>query len=357
MPLPPSRLRKPTGPAPEQLRDRSRGALLGLAVGDAFGTTQEFKQLPAPPFPQFALGPQTEILGGGPFQLRPGQVTDDTQMAVALAQSLRGLQRYDQTETFRRYKAWLPHAFDVGQQTRAALEGTNLALGPDHGARTHWIQNAKRPAGNGSLMRTAPIGVYFSSPADREARIRASLEDSAITHVDPRCQLACVAFNAAVAAAIHTPGTVQPSRLVSQLSAELSIGAATLGRTMKDHVREVQEAVQVLREDLRAAEQDDPRLYGPDLHLHLQAGFVRVAFRLAFWELFHAPSFEAAIIDVANRGGDADTNAAITGALLGAVYGEQAIPSKWRAAVLEALPIQPALRDVYHPRELLPLAG
>src|SRR6185312_17217461 len=104
-----------------------------------------------------------------------------------------------------------------------------------------------------------------------------------------------------------------------------------------------------LAADLAAARRDDPDLYG-DLHLHGSAGFVRVAFRLAYWELWHAPSFEGALVDVVNRGGDADTNAAITGALLGACYGEGAIPSEWTKAVLEF----PG-RDGLHPRTLLGL--
>jgi ADP-ribosyl-[dinitrogen reductase] hydrolase len=79
------------------------------------------------------------------------------------------------------------------------------------------------------------------------------------------------------------------------------------------------------------------------------AGFVRVSFRLAWWELFHAPSFEAALIDVVNRGGDTDTNAAIAGALLGAVHGSEAVPARWRAAVLSAFPLAGA-PGVVNPR-------
>jgi ADP-ribosylglycohydrolase len=93
------------------------------------------------------------------------------------------------------------------------------------------------------------------------------------------------------------------------------------------------------------------------LSLHHHQGFVRVAFRLAFWELVHAGSFEAGLIDVVNRGGDADTNGAVTGALLGSLYGEAHIPSTWRARVLDALQDEPPspLRDTYHPRRLLDL--
>jgi ADP-ribosylglycohydrolase len=92
--------------------------------------------------------------------------------------------------------------------------------------------------------------------------------------------------------------------------------------------------------------------HGDVLNLLTQAGFVRVAFRLAFWELGHASSFQAGLIDVVNRGGDADTNGAIAGALLGAHHGEEEIPADWRALVLSAK----GLRPEYHPQVLLQMA-
>lgn len=350
---PPVAKKKPAVLTPEMFRDRARGALLGLAVGDALGTTLEFKALPAPPFPTRCDGPHVEVTGGGPFKVRAGQVTDDTQMAVALATSLRVVKTLSADDVARRYCAWLPHAFDVGNQTREALSGYTAAAGPHHAAKQHWIKNGKKPAGNGSLMRTAPIAVYFAR--DRQARIHASLDDSAITHFDPRCQLACAAFNAAIAAAITSPGDPDPKKLLAAAQSDLTIAAAELGKRLGDSVREVQEATVALKEDLELAQKPDPQLYGPAVHMHHHQGFVRVALRLAFWELFHAPSFEAALIDVVNRGGDADTNGAITGALLGAVHGEGNVPSRWRQAVLEAAPPQPVFRTTYHPTQLLPL--
>ncbi len=357
MPLPHARSTRRGTPAvgPEERRRRARGALLGLAVGDAFGTTMEFKVLGSPPFPELCTGPHTEMTGKGPFDVKPGQVTDDTQMAVALATSLRGIKRFDAEDVNARYRAWLPHAFDVGNQTRAALAGWVPGGGPFHAAKVHWLQNGRKPAGNGSLMRTAPIGVFLWN--DGEARLRASLEDSAITHPDPRCQLACAVFNAAIAQAIAWPEPeVDAKKLVAGLTAELNLAAARLGRELKEHVREVQDAVAALREDLELAQRPDPQLYGPELHLHQHQGYVRVAFRFAFWELLHAPSLQAGLTDVVNRGGDADTNGAIAGALLGAVHGEGAIPQAWRQAVLECVPRQPALREAYHPVQFLPLA-
>jgi ADP-ribosylglycohydrolase len=134
------------------------------------------------------------------------------------------------------------------------------------------------------------------------------------------------------------------------------VGAALLGREAKDDVNQVREAVEFIRGDLAFASQDDPELYGPELFIHKQIGYVRISLRLAFWHLFHAPTLQAALLDVVNRGGDSATNAAITGALLGAVYGESAIPEEWKLYVTEALYVrQGPLWWVYHPNALLTL--
>jgi len=114
---------------------------------------------------------------------------------------------------------------------------------------------------------------------------------------------------------------------------------------------ELDAAVSALRSDLQAATQSDPELYGPELHLHKQQGFVRIAFRLAFWELLHRPKFRDAVLDTANRGGDADTNAAIVGALVGSRVGVDGIPAEWRRAVLDCKPNGPAIwSTAYHPK-------
>ncbi len=331
--------------------DHARGALLGLAVGDALGTTLEFTRPDAPPLPTLLRGPHTEIVGGGPFGLRPGQVTDDTQQAVLLATSLRERGGIDSADLARRYVAWGEVAFDQGSQTRAVLARLAGGEAPSTAGRSVWVASGRRAAGNGSLMRTAPIGVRLAH--DEAARIAASLDDSAITHFDPRCQLACAAFNAAIAAACARGAA--PEAMAVAARADLMAGADLLAARLPLERDVVHVAMADLATDLDAAASDAPAMYRPEAHLLQHMGFVRVAFRLAFWHLLHTPSFEVALIDVVNRGGDADTNGAIAGALLGAAHGEAAIPSRWRDAVLDALP--PSPRDpfstTYHPRLLL----
>ncbi len=334
------------------IRDRARGALLGLAVGDALGTTLEFSSPKAPPFPELARGPHTDITGGGPFRLVAGQVTDDTQMACCLAASLRERRRFDLQDVAARYVAWSDHAFDIGGLTGASLAAIRAGAAPERAGRQVWLETGKKQAGNGSLMRTAPISVAL--PTDTGARRLASLADSAITHYDPRCRLACAAFNAAIAAALT--GTATASEMLATAAKELEAAGPELTAGEPSDAPEVSSAAAALEEDLSLARMRDPGLYARAVHLHASAGFVRVAFRLAFWELVHAPDLRSGLVDVVNRGGDADTNGAIAGALLGALHGEQGIPADWRAQVLHAVPAKAGpLRDLYHPRSLLKL--
>ncbi|HEY6201626.1 MAG TPA: ADP-ribosylglycohydrolase family protein [Candidatus Limnocylindria bacterium] len=323
---------------------RGCGALLGLAIGDALGTTNEFEKLAAPPFPELATEHLTEIVGGGPFGLRAGQVTDDTQMACCLYGSLSTLGHFDASDVAARYVRWSEVAFDIGAQTRSSLSVVAKGEAPLEAGRIVWLKSGSQAAGNGSLMRTAPIGAFLAA-SEHERRI-AALDDSAITHFDPRCRLACAAFNAAVAAGVL--GAADPTVLWQAAWDELPVAAELLGGQYDD---ELDLAVAALQADLRAATQNDPELYTSELHLHRHQGFVRVAFRLAFWELLHRLTFRDAVLDATNRGGDADTNAAIVGALIGSRVGTEGIPSAWRKTVLDCKPSGPAVwSTTYHPQ-------
>ena len=343
--------------SPEQVLARGRGALLGLAVGDALGSTHEGRRYQAPMFPALCGGVHSELVGKGPHDLKPGQVTDETQLATVLATSLKEHKRYDLIETARQYARWVPHAFDVDPETKGALELLVDGRTGEHSGRRYWLDRRPRPAGNNSLARTAPIGVFFYK--DQPRRIEASMLDSAITHFDPRCQLGCVIVNAVIAAAMYSPNEKATHEdLLKQIEADVSIAAAQLGRAHPDVILQTTDAAEWLREDIRLAREEDPLLYGPELRLHDPERPMRVSLRLALWELFHAPDFEQALLDVINRGGDADTNAAITGAIYGAWVGEAGIPARWVEGVLEALRDRPGhLANTYHPKNLVLLAG
>lgn len=354
MPPPPRPNRKvkaPTVASVEQIRARQKGALLGLAVGEAMGIRNEQRNLPAAQFPELNDGPLQEPRGGGRFELAPGQVSWGSELAMVLSTTLRNLRRYDLFETGKAYARWLHQAFDVPDAIKAALEQITEGRSPEYSGRRVWLEGFQQVRDNAPLARTTPIGVFFHSK--REDRLNASLEDTAVTHFDPLCQLACATFNGIIAAAISAPGErLNPEDLLKVAEAELSLAAATLGRKESDWVAQTKDAADWLREDLKYAQQDDPELYGPELHLFFPwPTSIRVTYRLAFWELFHAPSLEAAIVDVVNRGGDSDTNAAVTGALFGAIFGESAVPPAWVERVMEAR------GSAYHPRDLVTLAG
>lgn len=327
------------------MSDNRCGALLGLAIGDALGATNEGEMLTAPAFPELASRPLMGIAGGGPLELKSGQVTDDTHMACCLYGSLTSIGVFDAHDVAARYVEWARVSFDIGMQTYSALALVAEDVSPLAAGMFVWLKAGKQPAANGSLMRTAPIAALFAG-SEHERRV-AALNDSAITHFDPRCRLACAAYDAAIAAAIN--GTSDAKAMWQAALDEIAIARELISRQYE--ADDLAAAVSALTTDLRAATEDDPDLYGPELHVHKHAGFVRIAFRLAFWELLHRPTFRDAVLDAANRGGDADTNAAIVGALIGSRVGVDGIPEEWRNAVLECKPDgSDVWTTIYHPR-------
>src|SRR5690606_776595 len=122
-----------------------------------------------PPFPELARAPHTEITGGGPFRVEAGQVTDDSQMATCLGASLMERGGFDVADVAERYVEWRRHAFDIGTLTAESLGRIEGGALPEEAGRAAWEASGRRAAGNGSLMRTAPIAVFFwnDAPARR----------------------------------------------------------------------------------------------------------------------------------------------------------------------------------------------
>jgi ADP-ribosyl-[dinitrogen reductase] hydrolase len=360
-PVPPKPLKKgkgPVGPTPEQVVLRKRGVLLGLCVGDALGVTTDDRKIPANQFPELNDSPHNEMRGGGPLKLRPGQVSDEGQLATALGRVLLDHHRYDLVEASKAYARWLPSAVEPLPLEKAAFELIAQGRDPELSGRRVWIESAQRWTSASVLARTAVLGAFFWK--DQKERMASTLADVAVSHFELKCQVGAVILNAAIAACIASPKEkAEPAAVLKQIEADLSLAASDLARKHPDFVLQVQDAGEYLRADLKMAQERDPMLYGPELHLWAHAGQVRTALRLAFWEFFHAPSFEAGILDVVNRGGDADMNGAIAGALLGALHGANAIPEKFSQPVLEVpggLWASGPLWKTYHPSFLMPLA-
>ncbi len=296
-------------PLTPAILDRARGALLGQACGDALGTTVEFQTRAriARDFPNGVL----DLIGGGPFDLLPGQITDDTELALALARTLARDGRFDDDAVAAAYVGWYhSRPFDIGTTTAAAF-GRPAAAGPGLAASVRARASSSSQA-NGSLMRQSPLAVFgWRLSPDDLADL--ACRDSTLSHPNPTCQEACVAFTFAIALALRTGA--HPA----QLHAETLAFAAS---------RPAAHASGVLGAIAAAAEGNHPDDF------HAQMGWVIKALQNAFFQLLHAPSVEAGIIETVRLGGDTDTNACIAGALLGAAHGAAAFPERWIKVLL-----------------------
>ena len=281
---------------------RARGALVGLAVGDAVGTTNEFKVAST-------FKPITDMVGGGPFLLKPGQWTDDTSMALCLADSLLAKGHYDSFDVMERYQRWFSkgyrsstdRCFDIGGQVRAAL------FDFEHEQRVPVTAERSDRAGNGAIMRLAPVVIAgFEHREIREIVATAGLS-ARETHYSVEAEAGTEVFAALLVGALLGWA---PEHIIN-------VGWASTGPAFDEM------AARVISADPaeRAAWEKDT------------SGYIVNGLRLAVHGLLDFPSFKDATLAIANMGGDADTNAAIYGQLGGAYFGIEAIPASWRSTL------------------------
>jgi len=273
-----------TTPAPaslEEVRDRARGAFLGLAVGDALGATVEFM---TPGEIRARYGVHRQVVGGGWLHLRPGRVTDDTEMSLCIARALDAYGGWSLPAIAERLAAWLRSCpVDVGSTCRRGireymLNGT-LEMPPNE-----W------DAGNGAAMRMVPVALV--TLANRELLARRAREQARLTH--------------------HHPLSDAASVLVGRL-----LHLACLGLSLRSLRRVADEAAEA-----------EPRLrFEP--YRGEASGYVADTLQTVLHHLFATPSFEECLVATVNQGGDADTTGAIAGAIAGAYYGPEAIPRRW----------------------------
>jgi ADP-ribosylglycohydrolase len=282
------------------LLSRARGALLGLAVGDAVGTTLEFR---APG----SFEPIEDMVGGGPFDLAPGQWTDDTSMALCLAESLIVCEGFDARDQMERYVLWWKEGHlsstgscvDIGDTVSASLARFIQTRDPDSGSTDEWS------AANGSLMRLAPVPVFFHR--DMDVAVRMSGESSRTTHALSICVDACRYFGALIVSALS--GTSREELL----DPDSPRTAAVRATPMHPAIEEIAEGSFMRR--------SPPEIRG--------TGFVVRSLEAALWAFHNSSSFREGCLLAANLGEDADTTAAIYGQLAGAHYGEEGIPDDW----------------------------
>ncbi|MEO8564223.1 MAG: ADP-ribosylglycohydrolase family protein [bacterium] len=283
-------------------RDRYVGAMLGLAAGDALGTTLEFR---APG----TFAPIGAMLGGGPFGLEPGQWTDDTSMALCLAESLVKCKGFDAVDQMQRYLRWLDHGhwsstgarFDVGNTVRSALESFRKT-GVGFSGST-----AENSAGNGSLMRLAPVPLFFAS--DPELAIRMSGESSRTTHGTAAAVDACRYFAGLLLGALR--GEPKATLLEPRYSPVPGLWD-----------REPLHAAVAAVADGSFRIKSPPTIRG--------TGYVIDALEAALWAFHTTDDFRSGALAAVNLGNDADTTGAIYGQLAGTFYGYEAIPAEWR---------------------------
>jgi ADP-ribosyl-[dinitrogen reductase] hydrolase len=275
-------------------RERFRGALLGLAAGDAIGTTVEFKSPGS--FP-----PMTDMIGGGAFHLAPGQWTDDTSMALCLAESLLECNGFDAGDQMARYVRWwrhghlssTGHCFDIGNTVRQALISFEQTGNPIAGPTHEWS------AGNGSLMRLAPVVMYFLARGGVDP-VAMSAESSRTTHGAPVAVEACRYFGALLVDALA--GASKDDLLGAKREVAHPLIMAIAGGSF--------------------VTKEPPVIRG--------TGYVVQCLEAALWAFYRSSSFEEGCLLAVNLGDDADTTAAVYGQLAGAHYGERGIPERWR---------------------------
>ena len=296
------------------LTSRRRGCLLGLACGDAVGTTVEF-------MPRGSFKPLTDMVGGGPFSLPVGAWTDDTSMALCLASSLAELGRSDAADQMRRYCRWqddgylssIGRCFDIGTTTNVAMRHFRRTGDPFSGSTDRWS------AGNGCLMRLAPVPI-FAHPDEAEVA-RLCAESARTTHAAPECVEATVLL-----------GSMLCRALSGATKDDILFGTPPERFTMP--------SVQAVA---AGGYRDKPA------SAVRGSGYVVECLEASAWCFWHATSYRDAVLTAANLGDDADTTAAVCGQLAGAFYGEEGIPAEWLAKLVMAGDIR-ALADALVPR-------
>ncbi len=276
------------------LRDRYVGCLVGLAVGDALGAPLEFM---ARPEIAATFGEVRDFIGGGWLNVEPGEYTDDTQLAIAVAETLLECGQVCPERVVSRLVDWLNTGpKDVGQITRTAIGY--------HAQRLPWQEIGPRvqeefpgmSAGNGCIVRAVPVGLFrLNDPA---ALVQESLTLASLTHTNPLSVWSVVAVNLAIVELLHDRSADLHARVAAMIPE-------------KEVAKTIRTAPTLTRRTVRSG------------------GYVLDTLGAAFWALTQGSTFEDVLVAAVNLGDDADTVGAIAGALAGARDGGKAIPRSW----------------------------
>jgi len=300
--------------------DRYRGALIGLAAGDALGTTIEFSHRDTRPA-------VTDIVGGGPFGLKAGEWTDDTSMAMCLASSLVEQGRFDPVDQMQRYLRWWREAywssngrsFDIGGTVAEALwrfEGTGE---PFCGSAD------PKKAGNGSLMRLAPVPLRYAR--DAAQAVRYAVESSRTTHGAREALDACRYFSGLIVGVVR--GASKGDVLAESFAPD---GWHWEAEPLAPGVRRIADG------SFKAKTREEVQ----------STGFVLHTLEAALWAFHRTDTFEDGAILAVNLGVDADTTGAVYGQLAGAFYGYEGVPARWREKIARKEEILQVAEQLHH---------
>jgi ADP-ribosylglycohydrolase len=301
-------------------RDRQRGMLLGLAIGDALGAAIEFK-------PPGTFREVTGFRAGGPHGLEPGEWTDDTSMALALADSIVKV-GWDLDDQAKRYLAWWRtgayavngRAFDIGVTTSAALRRYEQT----GDARTSG-DASEHASGNGSIMRLAPVPIAYARlfPDQVDLLVERAVESSLPTHASPQCLSACAYLGVVLCGLVH------------------GLSREDVLRPNWGPLQRVREIILLHPDVADVAAGSFRRREPPEIK---GWGHVVKSLEAALWAFHDAEDFRQAVLRAVNLGNDADTTGAVCGQLAGASWGEAGIPAEWRAGLAGRELIERALQ-------------
>ncbi len=303
-------------------RNRQRGVLLGLAVGDALGAAVEFSS-------PGTFEEVTDFRSGGPHGLEPGEWTDDTSMALALADSIADV-GWDLNDQAERYLAWWctgkysvnGRVFDIGVTTSAAL----MRFRQTGDAQTSG-DPSPYASGNGSIMRLAAVPIAYARlcPDRLDLLIERLVDSSRPTHASPQCLSACAYLGVVLAGLVN--GTPREQVLSSRWEPLKRLNDTF---TLHPHVKEVASGSFRRRKP--------PEIRG--------SGYVVQSLEAALWAFHDASDFREAVLRAVNLGDDADTTGAVGGQLAGAHWGESGIPKEWRDGLKGREEIEPILKQL-----------
>ena len=289
----------------EDRRNRYLGCLMGLAVGDALGAPLEFH-------PPGTFEPIEDMVDGGAFNLQAGQYTDDTAMALCLADSLIAFEGFDPVDQLRRYVRWFRKGylsstgkcFGIGNTIRSALVHFEKTGAP------YCEVDDPYAAGNGSIMRLAPVPMFYGR--DPEEAISRSEESSRTTHGARTCGDACRYFGALLVGALNGIGKEE---LLSDHFCPVS--GYWANHPLGEEIAEIAAG--------SFKHKNPPQILG--------SGYVVKSLEAALWAFYRSQSFREGALLAVNLGNDADTTGAVYGQIAGAFYGYEAIPREWKAKI------------------------